>query len=168
MDSVYSVDFIMRKILLALAVTSLAACGGSESGSDENQSPTINTAPVASNLLISNQHNDAVVAGDTLSLSYEFSDAENDVEADSIIAWYRADVDGEYELIADAIANSYTLTVDDVAKNIRASVVPVAASGELQGELVYSEFTSVSDNTPPSAAKSVLRVTKRMRLLPVC
>lgn len=141
----------MKKLLLALAVTSLTACGGSESGTDENQSPDINIAPIASNLMITNEHENDVVAGDTLSLSYEFADAENDIEAESIIAWYRAGLDDEYELITDATAINYTLTVDDIAKNIRASIIPVAQTGSLQGELAYSSNILVSDNTPPNA-----------------
>lgn len=141
----------MKKLLLALAVISMTACGGSSGSSDDEQSPVANAAPQASNVMVENSQAEQVVIGNTLSMSYQYDDAESDVEGASIFAWYRAEEGAEFDLIAGANNASYVLTTEDLGKNIKASVTPVAAAGSLEGELVYSNTTAVSTNTPPVA-----------------
>ncbi len=100
----------------------------------------VNYAPVASNVQISGNP----IAGQTLTGSYQYSDAENNIEGSSIYKWYRADnSEGLNEtLIPNATGLSYTTGVDDFLKYVRFSVTPIASIGTNPGLEVKSSWST--------------------------
>ena len=98
---------------------------------------TSNTAPVASNVIITGQTR----VGQTLTGSYSYTDADNDLEGVSVCKWYRGDVlEGtDKVLISGATGKSYTLVAADVSKYIFFEVTPVAIAGVSTGTAVLSE-----------------------------
>jgi 1,4-alpha-glucan branching enzyme len=102
--------------------------------------PDIASAPVASNVSISGVYQE----DETLTASYTYSDANDDLEGSSVYQWYRSDdADGTNESsISGANELTYTLSRDDRASYIRFSVIPVAQTGELlEGTTVYSQYS---------------------------
>lgn len=99
-----------------------------------------NSAPTASNVLISGTNE----VGQTLTGSYTYNDTESNPQGTPIFKWYRADnAAGLNEMsIAGATSLSYALTIDDLNKFIRFSVVPVATEGTLTGAETFSGYTS--------------------------
>lgn len=83
--------------------------------------PTSN-APVASNLSISG----TVEVGNTLSVSYSFTDADNDPEFLSGIQWFRSkdDMGGDRQLIENADSTSYIIQESDKAFFLSVVVTP--------------------------------------------
>ena len=107
-----------------------------------------NAPPVASDVVIlGNLEVSAELQGD-----YVYSDAEDDPEGETVIKWFRSDdTDGTNEQEIHEGQN-YTLTLDDEGKYIRIRVTPVATSGTLTGEPVYSEYYGPVINTLPTAS----------------
>lgn len=94
-----------------------------------------NQAPAASDAAFGTAQ---AAVGDTLSVQYAFSDPDGDAEAGSVIAWYAADAaDGEYTKISGASGDTWTIPAGYQGKYIKASVIPVDASG-MPGEAVYT------------------------------
>lgn len=81
-----------------------------------------NSAPVASSITISGD----LTIGEELATTYDYSDKENDDEFGTTYQWYRADDDQGTDKtpIADADAQTYTLTADDFGKYINVEVTP--------------------------------------------
>ena len=101
-----------------------------------------NNAPVASNLSISGN----LIKDQILTANYNYFDAESDLELDSVIKWYRADDGGGNEVLLKTSTEAdknYTLQSGDVGKVIRFSVQPNAASGTLNGNVVFSSYTAI-------------------------
>ncbi|MGQ1909709.1 alpha-amylase family glycosyl hydrolase [Marinifilum sp. RC60d5] len=101
---------------------------------------SIVNAPSASNVSISGIFRE----DETLTASYDYSDAENDAEGNSIFQWYRADdTNGtNEEAISGATELNYTLIRADRANFVRFSVTPLAQTGvALQGNIVYSDYS---------------------------
>lgn len=153
-------NFMLGCLIASLSMGTLTACGGGGGGgstsrieqpaSETPEQPdgdqnvpapaepedTVvegNAAPVAADLVITDSNPGKVLSFDVLTASYSYSDSESDVEADSVIAWYR-----NGELIAGATSLTYSLTEQDTGKDIHFSVKPVAESGTTIGEVVSS------------------------------
>ena len=120
-------------IALASAIL-LSACGGSSSSGDDTQTPApsptpgseTNEAPVASSVTITDINGKTFYTRDTLEVSYQYSDAENDAEGETLIRWLVNDTEA-------GTGNRYTPTPEDAGKNIIAEVTAVAASGTATG-----------------------------------
>ncbi len=102
-------------------------------------SPT-NVAPVATNVLLSG----LATAGQMLTGSYTYSDAENNTEGASIYKWYRADDNSGLNaiLIPNASGLTYVTDLADILKYIRFAVVPVANIGTNPGLEVKSPWSN--------------------------
>lgn len=112
--------------------TSNTAGGGSGSGgsgSSGETGATANTAPVASKVEIVLLGTGYTVGND-LQASYEYFDAEGDLEAasGSVFQWYRGNTP-----IANATSNTYTIANEDIGTTLRFEVTPVAATGATTG-----------------------------------
>lgn len=97
---------------------------------------TGNIAPEVTDLMIDG----VLTVGDTLFASYTYFDTENDAEGESQFQWYLAD-DGagsNESSISGANLDYYVIQPSDENRYIRFSVIPNAASGTADGELVYS------------------------------
>lgn len=128
---------------------------GSTSGTASITSITINyalsnSAPVASSVNISGTLN----TGQTLTGSYNYTDADSDVQGTSTYKWYRADdASGTNSAaISGATATTYTLQAADVNKYIRFGVVPVASAGTSPGTEAFSSWQGpITDAAAPNA-----------------
>ena len=77
--------------------------------------------------------------GATLSLKYDFNDANGDKESDSQYQWYVSDsADGGFVPISGAVKKNFTVPRDFMGKFIRASVTPVSDAAPEMGETVYT------------------------------
>ena len=95
-----------------------------------------NTAPTASNVSISG----TAQVGQTLTGSYDYSDANGDLQGTSTFKWYRFDDAGgtnETE-ISGATSTTYSLVEADLGKYISFEVTPVALTGTSPGSAAES------------------------------
>jgi hypothetical protein len=100
-----------------------------------------NLGPVASTPAISGiPKTDA-----TLTLTYVYSDPDNDPEGVTVFQWYRANTtDGAGEIaILGATGKTYVVQESDLGKYVRAGVRPKATLGLYDGSEVKSAFTGV-------------------------
>ena len=99
-------------------------------------------APVASNVYISGN----LETGQVLTGNYTYSDANGDLEGNSIYQWNRADdTNGtNFFTIIGANQQTYTLTQDDLGKYMIFRVTPVAQTGSTQesltGSITFSDY----------------------------
>ena len=139
----------MKKILLAITISSLAACGGSggssSGGGTDSAGGQKNAAPSATNPNIQLSGSGPWV-GTQVTGGYSYQDAESDSEGSSTFRWLRegAEISGATEL-------SYTLQADDVDKAISFEVIPVASTGTLLGQAVVSQTVTAKENAAPTA-----------------
>jgi hypothetical protein len=100
---------------------------------------TGNAAPEAFNVTIEG----TVRVNDTLTASYVYSDAEGDIENNSLIQWYIAsNASGTEEIpISGATSLKYKLKPDDEFKFIRVGITPKTSTGTTSGIEVKSLFT---------------------------
>lgn len=136
---------------IGFAVVPVAKTGtsqGSEVIVSTFSGPVADNAPVAKNVTQSG----TTAAGETLTGSYTYFDANNDLEGTSVFKWFRSEgSDGASPtLISGANGISYTLTNNDIGKCIGFSVTPFASTGTLSGaEVVANPFAGpVADNAP--------------------
>jgi len=121
---------------------------GSEVKVTSFSGPVADNPPIAQNVT---QTGDAIV-GVTLTASYNYYDANNDEEGNSIYKWYRSD-GSTSAVISGATGTSYTLSNSDIDKTIYFSVTPVATSGSLLGnEVIASPVAGPVADNPPIAS----------------
>ncbi|WP_277480583.1 choice-of-anchor D domain-containing protein [Catalinimonas alkaloidigena] len=108
-----------------------------------------NTAPVASDVTISG----IFAIGELLNGEYQFSDADNDTESNSVYQWYRSDDETgtNKAVISEADAKTYTLQSEDKDKYISFSVLP--DDGTDAGLIVESDLQWVWINDAPAFTK---------------
>ena len=108
-----------------------------------------NTAPTASTVAITG----VTEVGEILTGSYEYSDADNDLEGVSTFQWLRDGV-----AIAGAVATTYTLVTEDEDALISFEVTPVASTGVLIGASVESSAVGPigAANVVPTASNVVI------------
>ena len=114
----------------------------SNSGGSWNPPPVkVDTPPIASNVTITG----TVKEGQTLTVSYDYQDAENDEDHGTTIQWY-----ANGTAIQGATNKTYQLTVSEIGKTITVKVTPKNAKGE--GQTVTSSPTTpaVAANQPPT------------------
>jgi hypothetical protein len=124
---------VAKTLSLIVSLTLLQACGGAD---DDGIS---NTAPMVTNVVITDTNGETSIVGDTLIASYVYADIESDAEGESIIRWLRNDV-----IISSATEMSYTLVDTDADKAIRFEVIPKAATGTLIGIAATSNVINVA------------------------
>ncbi|WP_280649110.1 immunoglobulin-like domain-containing protein [Brevibacillus sp. 1238] len=112
--------------------------------------PPANQAPVASQVTISGTFQ----AGETLTGSYVYTDAENNPERLSLFKWYRGSLsDGSDKVqISGANKKTYVLQQDDVGKHVTFEVTPIASTGTRSG--VSATYTSTQTVTNVPAANN--------------
>ena len=110
-----------------------------------------NVAPVVSSVAIT--HDASLTVGDTITLTYSYSDVDGDLEGSSLIQWYSyTNTAGAGELLVQTGSLTYSPTVSDITKYIRAKVTPYALTGASPGLPVFSNYSSqVSANAAPVA-----------------
>ena len=127
----------------------LTACGGGSGSSSDPDQPgsgsSDNSAPVAGNVTLTDNNGNAVRAGDELTVTYAYSDQENDAEGVSRIRWL---ADGT-EITSGT--ERYVIQEADEGKSITAEITPVAATGTAEGTAVVSNALTVVINQPPEA-----------------
>ena len=110
-----------------------------------------NVAPVATNVQVSG----SAVIGGTLTGSYTYSDANNDLENVSRFQWYRsadAVFDAGDAAISGATNQSYVVQPADTGYYLFFEITPVALTGITSGTPVLSAASAlVTGNVPPTA-----------------
>jgi hypothetical protein len=122
---------------------------------DDNQSATsinitiTNTPPTATNVAITGTPQ----AGQTLTGTYTYNDAEGDLEGVSTFRWLR---DGNP--ISQETGLTYVVAPADKNKSLRFEVTPVAATGEAQGSPVQSADLLISNTAPSITGQNVVEI----------
>jgi len=125
------------KLILIISVGIwLAACGGG-GGTPANQAPT------ATGVGITDNDGGDVVALDTLTGNYTYSDADNDAEGTTTFRWL---ADGLP--INNATMSTFNVRHSDSGKQITFEVTPVAATGVATGAPVVSPGMLVINSAP--------------------
>ena len=116
-------------------------------GGNTPASNLVNTPPTATTL----NYSGAFITGQTVTISYVYSDLQSDPEGATSIQWQRATSNAGAGLtnIPGATNTTYTLTAADVGLFIRAVVTPRATTGVLNGVLVTGNFTQAESGTTP-------------------
>lgn len=119
---------------------------------------TANDVPQALNVLIENKIAPGVYSvGSTLTGSYTYLDADEDIQGASITNWYRS-ADKGYEVKEYlASGSTYRCIEDDKNNYIFFEVTPVAEAGVSPGETKLSEPVYISDNQKPVAKNIEIR-----------
>ena len=115
-----------------------------------------NVAPVAGNVQIAG----SAQVGGTLTGSYTYSDANNDLQGASWFQWYRSDdviFDAGDNAISGATGQSYVVQAADAGKYLFFEVTPVALTGITSGVPAQSGASAqiVSNDPPVATAVSV-------------
>ncbi len=150
-DGVLTRQYILRLVLSCLVLT-LVACGsGSGSGSGSGVSIS-NSAPTVSTVIITVNGDDVTeaVINDTLTVEYQFADADNGDTDASTFQWQR---DGNP--ISGATSRQYTVTGEDVVGSlITVQVTPVDDKGA-SGTVAISA-TVIVNNSPPAVSDVII------------
>jgi hypothetical protein len=136
---------------ISFEVTPVAAAGTTTGAAVSSASITTdNSAPVATNVSITDLNGGSVVIGDTLSGNYTYSDIDGDSEGASLYQWYR-----DAAPIAGAVTTTYTINSTDVGRVISFEVVPVASSGLTTGAAVSSSGITPDNSAPTASSVSI-------------
>ena len=141
---------------IAVGVTPVATAGtspGVEVISDYQGPSLANVAPVASNV----NYTGTLSTGQTLTSSFDYTDAENDAQGTATYQWYTAtdSAGANQAAISGAKSNTYILTGADVGKFIAVGVTPVATAGTSPGVEVISDYQGPSLANAAPVASSV-------------
>lgn len=145
-----------QRLFVAVSIAlSLVGCGGGSGGG----STATNAAPTARNISISDNNGGTVQVGDVLTGNYTYSDADGDAEGASTYRWLRSTTTAarvaaaatSFEAIPGATGRTYTVTENDIGKELKFEVTPVAVTGNTNG-------TPTADN-PDGASSSIVVVT---------
>ena len=132
---------------LAFEVTPVAR-SGSRTG-ETVRSPfvrVLNAPPSVSDLEIKGE----VEVCKVLTVSYLYSDPEDDPEAGTEIRWFRSEDDDGTNMTEIHQGSEYTLTIEDEGNFISVGVTPGAATGATPGETVRSQLYGPVINTLPT------------------
>ncbi len=137
---------------ISVRITPIAA-SGVETGIEVESSEVIvgNAAPEITSASINPADtNNVYVVGETLSITYNFEDTDNDQEGDSLFTWYR----GQTEVLQGAGSEfrTYLIEPDDSGASIYVEIVPVAQQGTQQGTGV--ETAAVNINALPEVSNA--------------
>lgn len=116
----------------------------------------VNEVPVASSVAFSG----TLQEGQTLTVSFLYTDLESDVAGSHTYIWYRADdASGTNQTqIQTGLSNTFTLTASEIGFYIAVSVTPVAVTGTSLGLSVLSAYDGVI--LAPSALASDLFISE--------
>ncbi len=129
---------------ISFEVTPLAASGVFLGSSSVSGALVVdNSAPVAANVVISDDNGGDLVVGDSLTGQFDYSDVENDAEGTSSFRWLRGG-----NVISGATNSTYVVVQADSGNSLSFEATPVAVSGTNTGNAV----SSVAVNVVNSAA----------------
>jgi ELWxxDGT repeat protein len=153
MQKLTTVKALAYSLAVLFGTATLSACGGGSSSSNDDGSSAQNVAPIILQLSIQNTASEQSFLNSVLTLSYQYSDAESDLEGVSVIQWLRAGepVEGEDGL-------TYTASTDDLGKEIQAKVTPVALTGEITGQPLTSRGIVIENSAPQIQQLTLLDV----------
>ena len=120
-------------LILSFSAVVLVACGGGSSGSSGS-----NSAPVASDVVVTDVNGGETWVGDSLIGSYTYRDSDSDLEGATALQWLR---DGG--VITNAGQSEYIVAEGDVGHQISLQVTPLAATGTQTGVPVTSDDVPV-------------------------
>lgn len=111
-------------------------------------------APVASHVAVSGQ----AKPGRLLTASYDYVDANGDLESGSTTGWYIGETaTGSFAAIPGATGSEYTAAASDVGQYVKFGVTPRTTTAPASGTTVYSEPLLVGPGAAPVAQQ--VRIT---------
>ncbi|CAM4196284.1 S-layer homology domain-containing protein [Saccharibacillus endophyticus] len=117
--------------------------------SPANQAPSVSKVQIIG----------SAMAGETLTGSYEYYDADGDAEKNTTMNWHLVNEDGSYIPIPQATGNTYTITSEDIGKKLVFAVIPRDARGT-SGIATYSKPTAIvlrgADHKPEAVDVTVI------------
>ncbi len=102
-----------------------------------------NTAPVATSVSILDSNGGTAEAGDSLTGSYSYTDADLDPQGATSFRWLRNGA-----TISGATTANYTLIASDTGKDIQFEVTPRAMTGVLVGAVKLSTAITTTNSAP--------------------
>ncbi|MFT6370034.1 MAG: GH18 family chitinase [Maribacter sp.] len=129
----------LLKNLMALSII-LIMSGCSNDDALKRNEDVDNTAPTASSIRISGN----LEYGEGLTVSFSYTDDENDTEGNSKTQWYRTeDANGTNKIKIDGGTSTiYTVKVADIGRYLSVEITPIATTGTAQGAAVTSPYTA--------------------------
>lgn len=109
----------------------------------------VNNPPEAENVGIINEIGVTTV-GTTLTGEYTYADAEGDLESGTTFQWFRNGI-----AIVGATSITYEAVVADSGQDILFEVLPLAATGSIQGTGVRSGSIRVENSAPTASSVSI-------------
>jgi uncharacterized protein (TIGR02145 family) len=120
-------------------------------------SSVVNTAPVATFTGYSGNF----ITGQTINLQYTYTDGQGDTEGLTTITWQRATSNTGAGLvnISGVSGTTYTLQPADIGLFIRATILPRASTGVLNGITINGSWMQVDNSTIPTANNLIVQGT---------
>lgn len=106
-----------------------------------------NAPPVLSNIVIVDTNSQPAIVGDTLRVTFSYSDAESDSEGSHLIQWLRNGSE-----ISGATSTEYILIADDSDSVITVEVTPIALEGTSPGSATLSNNAVAITNSAPTVS----------------
>lgn len=138
-DATYSVSSGDEGGNLGVQVTPVAQSGTATGAAGTSASVVVNSAPEAGSVAIVDGNGGSVSVGDTLSVSYAYSDADSDPEGGTMVQWLRSG-----NAIVGATSADYEVVPADIGNTLSVRVTPVAQSGTQTGTAVTSGASAVN------------------------
>ncbi len=145
----------MKRALLSVLISgALFGCGGETTEPPKTEPvPPSDTAPVASNLVIVGEP----MIGNTITLNYDYYDAEGHSEGDSIISWF-INVNGSVSPISSGTDKALLLSgLAGQVGGIYATVKPIATEGT-DKDLADEAYSSTIQTYPTGSAPQVANI----------
>lgn len=154
--NIFKSNRVVGYFLVLLSFSNLTACGGSGGSSSPSKISTpppaessneelpadpsesvdhANTMPTLSSLNITDINGGKTLIGDQLQASYQYTDVESDLEGASVVRWLRNDIE-----IEGATDLTYIIQVEDIDKELRVEIQPIALTGSKEGSFVKSDI----------------------------
>ena len=135
---------------ITFEVTPVAATGTAIGSIVTSSAMVVNSAPIASNVSISDDNGGSALVGDNLTGSYTYTDVDGDAEGATTFRWLRNGT-----AISGATVSTYTLVADDSGQSITFEVTPVAVTGEIIGSAVVASSAIVVNSAPTVSGVSI-------------
>lgn len=111
-------------------------------------------APVAANVIVNGQ----AKPGRLLTASYDYVDANGDLESGSTMSWYVGESQtGSFSAIAGATSQTYTVQASDVGSYLKFGAIPQTTAAPSTGTIAYSAPVLAEPDAAPIAEQ--VRIT---------
>lgn len=115
----------------------------------------VNQAPTVGNVILTDVNGGKVRPGDALTVTYDYDDADGDVEGETVIGWNYHTSQSVGSINSARNKTTYVVSSNYQGNDISVRIFPAAATGEKWGESVGTERVSVS-HLPTSTNQQII------------